>query len=443
MAEVASPRGRLLVVDDEAPIRQALSDLFTRVGFEVETASGPEAALDSVRTRPVDLVLLDLRLGTASGLDLLPKLKADQPEAAVIVLTALATIETAVEAMRRGADNFLTKPLDPPRLLALVEKGLESRALRTRSARLGRLASRSNRIATSDSAAMRKVQALADAVAPRATTVLLLGETGSGKGMLADSLHQRSTRSAAPFVELNCAGLSKELTESELFGHEKGAFTGATSRKLGLLEAADGGTIFLDEIGEMELAVQAKLLKVLEQGRFRRVGGLAEIGVDVRIIAASHRDLEIAAAEGRFRADLYYRLNVFTIRVPPLRERRDEVIALAQRFLDAERRGHRLSEEAIELLEGYGWPGNVRELKNVIERAAILAADGEVVTAEHLPPLAPVAGPIAASLDAAEKTVVESALRAHQGNILATAKALGVSRGLLYRKIAKFGLKVD
>ncbi|MCC6624961.1 MAG: sigma-54-dependent Fis family transcriptional regulator [Deltaproteobacteria bacterium] len=443
MAPEDAPRGRLLVVDDEAPIRQALSDLFVHAGFEVHAADGPEAALAVVRARPIDLVLLDLRLGAASGLELLPALKAEQPEAAVIVLTALATIETAVEAMRRGADNFLTKPLDPPRLLALVDKGLESHSLRRTSARLGRLAARPAASVSFDSAAMRKAQALADAVAPRATTVLLMGETGSGKGMLASYVHQRSTRAAAPFVELNCAGLSKELTESELFGHERGAFTGATSRKLGLLEAADGGTLFLDEIGEMELPVQAKLLKVLEQGRFRRVGGLAEIAVDVRIIAASHRDLERDAAAGRFRADLYYRLNVFTIRVPPLRERREEVLPLARRFLALERRGHSLSDEAIELLEGYDWPGNVRELKNVIERAAILAPSGAAITAEHLPPLAVVAGPIAASLDAAERSVVEAALRANQGNILATARALGVSRGLLYRKIAKFGLKVE
>ncbi|MFO0744200.1 MAG: sigma 54-interacting transcriptional regulator [Myxococcota bacterium] len=289
---------------------------------------------------------------------------------------------------------------------------------------------------------MKKVQALADAVAPRATTVLLLGDTGSGKGMLARYLHERSPRAAAPFVELNCAGLSRELTESELFGHERGAFTGATQRKLGLLEAADGGTLFLDEIGEMELAVQAKLLKVLEQGRFRRVGGIAELDVDVRIVAATHRDLEKDAVDGRFRADLYYRLNVFAIRLPPLGARKQDIAVLARRFLSEQRGGHVLGEEAIELLEDYDWPGNVRELRNVMERAAILAPDGSEITGEHLPPLGGWAGAGNGTLDGAEKAFFQNALKSNDGNILATARALGVSRGLLYRKIAKFGIKV-
>ncbi|MCA9848792.1 MAG: sigma 54-interacting transcriptional regulator, partial [Dehalococcoidia bacterium] len=284
-------------------------------------------------------------------------------------------------------------------------------------------------------------QALADAVAPHATTVLLFGDTGTGKGMLARYLHGRSPRAGRPFVELNCAGLSRELTESELFGHERGAFTGATARKLGLLEAADGGTLFLDEIGEMELAVQAKLLKVLEQWRFRRVGGVVEHDVDVRIIAATHRDLEKDAAEGRFRMDLYYRMNVFAIRLPPLSERRDDVAALARRFLEEQRRGHRLSEEATELLLGYDWPGNVRELRNIMERAAILAPPGGEVTLAHLPPLGPRGAPESTgALGAAERALIESTLRAHDGNLAAAARALGVSRGLLYRRLAKFGI---
>ncbi|MFO0748212.1 MAG: sigma-54 dependent transcriptional regulator [Myxococcota bacterium] len=439
-----APRPHVLVVDDEANIRQALAGLFTHAGFAVETADASAPALAILRAQPFDVVLLDLRLGSESGLELLPLVKAEQPDVAVIVVTAHATIDTAVEAMRRGADNFVTKPIDPPRLLAIVKKGVEAQALRQASARLGRLAARPGKRTLFLSPPMKQVQALADAVAPHATTVLLLGETGTGKGMLARYLHDASPRAAAPFVELNCAGLSKDLTESELFGHERGAFTGATQRKLGLLEAADGGTLFLDEIGEMELAVQAKLLKVLEQGRFRRVGGLAEIAVDVRVVAATHQDLERHVAEGRFRADLFYRMNVFAIRLPPLSERRDEIAALARRFLDERRRGHTLSEEALELLESYDWPGNVRELGNVMERAAILAPAGGVVTGEHLPPLmGQPSGELAATLDGAERTFIENALRQHGGNIQATARALGVSRGLLYRKIAKFGLKVS
>jgi DNA-binding NtrC family response regulator len=309
---------------------------------------------------------------------------------------------------------------------------------------------------------MRDALQLADAVAQRSTTVLLLGETGTGKGMLARWIHERSPRASRPFVELNCAGLQRELTESELFGYERGAFTGATGRKVGLFEAADGGTLFLDEIGEMDLAIQAKLLKVLEQHRFRRIGGVTEIEVDVRILAATHRDLAREAAAGRFRSDLLYRLDVFAIRLPSLRERREEVLPLARRFL-AEARGARdgeagaISDAAARLLEGYGWPGNVRELRNVMERAAILCARGEV-RPSHLPPLAP-AGPATAggdrdgggdpdgggddedrSLRGAERRFLEATLRANGGNIQATARALGVSRGTLYRKISRYKL---
>jgi len=442
---ITSPKGqrRLLIVDDEASIRQALTGLFQHAGYEVHAAESPAAALTIARATLIDLALVDLRLGAESGLDLMPELKALHPDAAVIILTGSGTIDIAVEAMRKGADNFITKPIDPARLLAVVRKGLESEALRRQSARLIRLAERpANNPTAFHSAAMRKVQTLADAVAPHGTTVLLLGDTGTGKGMLARYVHDASPRASGPFVELNCAGLSRELTESELFGHEKGAFTGASTRKLGLLEAADGGTLFLDEIGEMELAVQAKLLKVLEQGRFRRVGGIAEISVDVRIVAATHRDLEKDAASGRFRIDLFYRMNVFSIRLPPLAARKDDVLMLGRRFLSEQRRGHTLSDEAIELLDGYDWPGNVRELKNVMERAAILAPPGEAITGEHLPPLAGTASPDeTGSLDVAERSFIESALRTHDGNIQATAKALGVSRGLLYRKIAKYGIK--
>ncbi len=431
---------RLLIVDDEAGIRQALSGLFQHAGYEVATADGPASALALAKADVFDLALVDLRLGPHSGLDLMPELRALHPDIGVIILTAQGTIDIAVEAMRSGADNFVTKPIDPPRLLAIVKKGLESEALRKQSARLSRLTTRAAIAMDFHSAAMRKVQALADAVAPHATTVLLLGDTGSGKGMLARYVHDASPRAAGPFVELNCAGLSRELTESELFGHEKGAFTGATQRKLGLLEAADGGTLFLDEIGEMELAVQAKLLKVLEQGRFRRVGGLAEISVDVRIVAATHRDLEKDAAAGRFRIDLFYRMNVFSIRLPSLGARREDVLVLARRFLSEQRRGHTLSDEAAELLEGYDWPGNVRELRNVMERAAILAPSNSAILAEHLPPIG-ISQETDGTLDVAERSFIESALHTHQGNIQATAKALGVSRGLLYRKIAKYGLK--
>ena len=429
---------RVLVVDDEPSVGEALIGLLDGAGYEARWVATATAAQASVKDEPTDLALVDLRLKNESGLDLIEKLRDLRPEMSVIVVTALATIETAVEAMRRGADNFVTKPVDPARLLAIVAKGLEAETLRRRSAQLDRLGATRAAHLVAESTAMREALRLAEAVAPRTTTVLLLGETGTGKGILARHIHDASPRAEQPFVELNCAGLSRELTESELFGHEKGAFTGAAARKLGLFEAADGGTLFLDEIGEMDLAVQAKLLKVLEQQRYRRVGGVTEVAVDVRLIAATHRDLAQEVAAGRFRSDLFYRLNVFAIRLPPLRERRDEIATLARAFLHGA-----ISDDAVEILEGYAWPGNVRELRNVMERAAILCPPGRPVEPEHLPPLEPAEaeGDQPETLRDAERKFLEGALKAHGGNILRTAQALGVSRGLLYRKMQKYGIQ--
>jgi two-component system NtrC family response regulator len=324
----------------------------------------------------------------------------------------------------------------------MIAKGLEAENLRRRSAQLDRLAVSREPSLVAESAAMRRVVKLADAVAPRDTTVLLLGETGTGKGLLARYLHDHSVRADRPFVALNCAGLPRELTESELFGYEKGAFTGANARKLGLVEAARGGTLFLDEIGEMDLVVQAKLLTVLEERRFRRLGGVAEVEADVRLIAATHRDLDAAVAGGRFRADLLYRLKVFEIEIPPVRERREEIMPLARQFLREWHAEPALSDEAVELLEGYAWPGNVRELRNVMERAAILCPSGETITAEHLP-IEVEATDVdpSSSLQDVERRFLESALREHNGNIVRTARAIGVSRGTLYRKLEKYRLR--
>jgi DNA-binding NtrC family response regulator len=438
------------VVDDEPSVGEALIALLESAGHAARWVANAKAALVAVNDEPTDLALVDLRLGGESGLDLLDRLREARPEMSVIVMTALATIETAVDAMRRGADNFVTKPVDPARLLAIIGKGLEAESLRRRSAQLDRLGAQPAAALVAESAGMKEALRLADAVAPRGTTVLLLGETGTGKGVLARHIHDRSPRSGRPFVELNCAGLPRELTESELFGHEKGAFTGAAGRKIGLFEAADGGTLFLDEIGEMDLAVQAKLLKVLEQRRFRRVGGIAEVEVDVRLVAATHRDLPAEVAAGRFRGDLYYRLNVFAVRLPPLRERRSEILPLARQFLREQRAGD-VTDEAAEILEDYAWPGNVRELRNVMERAAILCPPGRAVGPEHLPPLdvdpsgddAADDGDGGRTLRDAERRFLEGALKTHGGNILRTARALGVSRGMLYRKIEKYGLKVE
>jgi len=435
-----------LIVDDDKSLCSSLEGLLVHEGYRVEKAFDPGTAFETAKQIPIDLVLLDLRLGAVSGLEVLPKIKELRPEAAVIMISAMATIESAVEAMRLGADNFVTKPLDPSQLLAMVAKGIETERLRRRSEQLDRLSASRSPGVFSESQAMGRVIALAEKVADRDTTVLLTGETGTGKGVVGGLIHNLSPRSRNPFVELNCAGLQRELTESELFGHERGAFTGAGERKLGLFEAAEGGTLLLDEVGEMDSSVQAKLLKVLESQRFRRLGGVSEIETDVRLIAATHRDLPRAVSDGRFREDLLYRLNVFEIPIPPLRERRDDILPLARRFL-AEFRPEEavaITSDAEEALLAYSWPGNVRELRNVIERAAILCLGCEAISTEHLPPLSSqLATDSEADFDglaAIEKRAVEDALAASSGSIKAAAAALGVSRGTLYRKIEKFGL---
>jgi DNA-binding NtrC family response regulator len=445
-------KGRVLVVDDDRPLSDALCGLLAHAGYDAASAASGAEAVDVLRRLPTHLVLLDLRLGPESGLDVLGAIKKTRPEVSVIVITAVGTIETAVQAMQAGADNFVVKPLDPPRLLAVVAKGIEACGLRARALQLERIEDAPPSGLLAGTGPMADAVRLAETVASRDTTVLLIGETGTGKGLLARHIHKASERRRRPFIELNCAGLQRELTESELFGHEKGAFTGANERKLGLFEAAASGTLFLDEIGEMDSAVQAKLLKAIEDKTFRRIGGVAEIEVDVRLIAATHRDLEREVAEGRFRQDLYYRLSVFSIRLPPLREHPDDVAQLAAHFLAQYRQGSAgISPEAEAQLAAYSWPGNVRELRNVVERACILAGEAELVPA-HLPPLkSPPAVPASAAatplvetttMRDAERTQIERALGAQGGNIKAAAKALGISRATLYRKAKKYDIPV-
>jgi len=443
---------RVLIIDDDASLAEALTGLLEHANCKVLTADSSAAALETVRSEPTDLALLDLRLGQESGLKLLPQLKAIRPEMSVIMITGMGTIEDAVEAMKSGADNFVTKPIDPPRLLTIVNKGFENRSLRRKNIQLERLSSAHHRSVLSVSNTMEQAISLSTAVAQRDTTVLLRGETGTGKGLMARQIHNQSPRKKQPFVELNCAGLQRDLTESELFGHEKGSFTGAIDRKIGLFEAADGGTLFLDEIGEMDLSIQAKLLKVLEEKRFRRVGGVTEIESDVRLVAATHRDLSKDVAAGKFREDLFYRLNVFLIQIPPLRERKEDVIPLALYFL-SEFRGSsdpkQINQQAKELLQSYSWPGNVRELRNVMERAAILCPPGQTITPGHLPSFQAARsvdagfGSQPMTMEDAEKQLLEMALKAQDFNLKATAAELGISRGTLYRKIKKYNIPVE
>lgn len=444
---------RILVVDDDASLRDALSGLLESSGYQVAKADNGQEALRLVHERPTHLVLLDLRLGDQSGLEILPELKVIRPEMSVIMISALGTIEAAVEAMRLGADNFVTKPFDPPGLLAVVEKGVESCLLRSRMMQLERISTQSGPEFIASSPGMREAVRLAEAVAGRDTTVLLHGETGSGKGLLARLIHHASPRRKKQFVHLNCAGLQKELTESELFGHEKGAFTGAIERKIGLFEAAEGGTLFLDEIGEMDFPIQAKLLEILESKKFRRIGGVAELEADVRLIAATHRDLAKNVSEGRFREDLMYRLNVFSIEVPPLRDRPEDIISIAihflQGFYESDRTIPEIGPKARDLLISYGWPGNVRELRNVMERAAILCPPDGCILPAHLPQLGrssvstgEIEGPEEQTLESMERKYLELALKEHNYNMKATATDLGISRSTLYRKVKKYDIRI-
>src|SRR4029079_5279690 len=381
----------ILVVDDESLIRGTLSERLSQDGHVVVEADTARAAL--ARFGPdIDLVLLDYKLPESDGLQVLRAMKATDADVPVILLTAFSSVETAVEAMKQGAHHYANKPFNLDELSLIVQKALETTRLRREVKQLR--ASRSEPSAISrivgHSEPMRNLKAMLQRVASSpASTVLLRGESGTGKDLAAKTIHFNSDRSARPFMNITCSALPDALLESELFGHERGAFTDARQQKIGLLESADGGTVFLDEIGEMVTALQAKLLRFLEEKAFKRVGGSADVRVDVRVIAATNRDLEDAVKQGRFREDLYYRLNVMQIVLPPLRERTSDVPSLVTYYIDVFNREFRksirgASPDALEILTRYRWPGNVRELRNVVERAMLLA-DGPWLTPDLLP----------------------------------------------------------
>jgi DNA-binding NtrC family response regulator len=454
---------RLLIVEDERAIRLALSGLLRREGYEVEQAEDGAEAVRRLAAEPFDLVLTDLALGEGpSGMDVLRAVRADQPETPVVMITAHGSEKIAVEAMKLGAEDYVPKPFDNDEIRLVVKRALERTAMarenRMLRARLERDLGFDNLIGSG--AAMRGVFATIRKVAETDLTVLIRGESGTGKELVAQALHEHSARKQGPFVAVNCAAISRELVESELFGHEKGAFTGAEARRVGRFEAAEGGTIFLDEIGDMAPETQAKVLRVLQERSFERVGGSKPLAVDVRVVAATHRDLEREVAEGRFREDLYYRLKVVEIEMPPLRERREDLAALAARFLEelAERHGRarrQLSAAALAALSRHAWPGNVRELRNVVERAAVLAS-GEEIQAEDLALPAARDGAAAAPEGLAnlpfgeakrsaaaqfERSFLLRALRENGGNISRTAEAIGMVRQSLQQKIRELGLR--
>ncbi|MCP3984060.1 MAG: sigma-54-dependent Fis family transcriptional regulator [bacterium] len=454
---------RILIVEDERAIRLALSGLLKREGFTSEQAADGAAAIALLEAESFDFVLTDLALGDGpSGMDVLRAAKAHQPETPVVMITAHGNEKVAVEAMKAGADDYVPKPFDNDEIRMVVRRCLERTALarenRLLRARVEKDYGMGNLIGSGP--AMRQVFETIQKVAETDLTVLIRGESGTGKELVAQALHEQSARKGRAFVAVNCAAISRELVESELFGHEKGAFTGADARRVGRFEAADGGTIFLDEIGDMAPETQAKVLRVLQERSFERVGGAQPIDVDVRVVAATHRDLEKEVANDQFREDLYYRLKVVELPLPPLRERREDLPALAERFLGQleERLGRPakpLGEEAFAALARHAWPGNVRELRNVIEQAAVLAP-GERIEASDLhlgsggSPGATPAEPLEAlafsdakraSVERFERGYLLNALRQNDGNISRTAEAIGMVRQSLQQKIRDLGLR--
>jgi DNA-binding NtrC family response regulator len=453
---------RLLIVDDERSIRFGIREWARDAGYEpLEAASGREA-LEIIREQAVDAVVMDLKLGDMDGLQVLKRLRESEPQLPVVMLSAYATFDHVIQAVQNGAFWFLAKPLENDALGALLQRALENSRLRReveehRREKLQPLIGESPGL-------KRALQRLEKAGKSSTATVLIQGETGSGKGLLARYLHAHSTRANGPFVEQNCSAIPDTLLESELYGHEKGAFTDAKRFKKGLFELADGGTLFLDEIGDMAPGLQAKLLHVLENRTFRRVGGDADISADVRVIVATHRDLKKAVAEGKFREDLYFRLNVVPIEVPPLRERPDDIRALAEHYVawfchDLGRSPARIHPGALAALTAYAWPGNVRELKNVIERIVLLEEEEEI-RVEHLPiemhrPAGATAdgGPgsggdpfpsgVVRPLAEIEKMAIVHALRVCNGNKTIAAKKLDISRQTLRTKLKGFEIADD
>jgi DNA-binding NtrC family response regulator len=444
----------ILLVDDDVEILNVLNRFFEREGWQVMRALDAQSCADLYERDKPDVVVLDLDLPGLSGLKLLEVLRSRDADATVIMLTGHGDIATAVEAMQLGAENFLTKPVELAHMRAAAERAFEKVELRRRNRYWAeRQTENADLAGLGRSPKMLELARQIELLAASDTTVLLLGDTGTGKGWAAQMIHSLSRRSGAPMVEINCAGLSATFLDSELFGHEKGAFTDAKEQKRGLIEMADTGTVFLDEIGDLAPELQPKLLKALESRRFRRLGGTRELEVDVRLVAATNHDLAAQVKVGKFREDLYYRLSVLPLRMPALRERgREDIADLAVRLLIDLRRKlgrgpARLSTEAMTVVTQYSWPGNIRELRNVLERALIMAPDTDVLQPVHLPPeLVPAATADGAAtevdlpLEDIERRHIARVLAHNGGNRSRAARSLGISRATLYEKLHKYGL---
>ena len=447
---------RILVVDDEPAQLELIGGFLEKRGFEAVLAQSATQALERFRHEPVDLVLTDQKMPDMSGLDLLKALRAVNPETAVIVITAHGTVETAVEAIKTGATDYLTKPVDLEEMLYRIERVRERRRLLSENRDLREALQRHHRIEgiIGDSGRMVEVLSMIRRVAPSDATVLIRGESGTGKELIAKAIHYASTRASAPLIRVNCAALPEALLESELFGHEKGAFTGALATRKGRFELADGGTLFLDEIGDLSLPLQAKLLRVLQEREFERIGSSRSIRVNVRILAATHRNLEALAKADQFREDLYYRLNVVTILLPALRERREDLPLLMDHFLrlfaEKNRKTIRgFTQEAREVLLRYDYPGNVRELENIIERAVVLTRDNVIgkadlpLSAQGLEEEKTEEASLPATVEGVERRMIREALIRSGGVQTRAAEMLGISERALRYKLNKYGLRGD
>ena len=440
---------RILAVDDEEPMRRLLRKELSRKGFSVETAQDGEAAHSLIKSEAFDVILLDIVMPGTDGISLMKRLQQDPLSPMIIVLTGKATVETAVEAMKNGAYDYLTKPYKLDELVIIINRAYEHRELKKKNELLHQELVRQEESfeIVSNNRRFRNIISLIRKIAPTDSTVLIQGESGTGKELIANTVWRYSRRSNFPFIALNCATFSENLIESELFGHEKGAFTNAYQTKHGIVEIADNGTLFLDEIAELPLGLQANLLRFLDSGEYRRVGGNRTLRVDNRVIAATNKDLQVLTREGRFREDLFYRLNVINITVPPLRERKEDISDLASLFVRKYSRKMLkkitgLSPEAIGMLNAYSWPGNVRELENIIERAVILC-DSESISPEDLAvPSASSPEKNGTSLEEMEKSHILAVLNEANGNQSKASQMLGIDRKTLYLKLKKYGLAV-
>jgi len=455
-------RNRILIVDDESGIRFGIRNFLDAHGFDVTEAEDCKTALEVFRSAPSDLVLVDYSLPDGNALELLPRLKEINAALPVVVLTGHGSIDLAVRAIKEGAEQFITKPVELPALVVVLQRVLENQRSRRKEMAGKSRQSRSREINPfiGSSQLIRALEEEAKKVAATESPVLIQGETGAGKSVLAGWLHQNSTRTDEAFVDLNCAGLSREFLETELFGHEKGAFTGAIAAKSGLLEVAHKGTVFLDEIGDVDMQVQPKLLKVLEEKRFRRLGEVRDRVVDIRLIAATHQNLRNMVAEKRFREDLFFRIHTLPLRVPALRERPEDISLLAEHMLEGlslnrGRGEYHLSPEAVDAIQRYAWPGNIRELRNVLERAVLLGErnllqvqDLKLESSATVPsqPAEQGGDGVYASnltLEEVERRHIELVLREEKGRVEAAAKRLGIPRSSLYNMVKRYQIPLS